>query len=170
MAHPSLTDKFRQALARLELRDRARGRKRKREELAEEAGFSESYLANLLSGRQDNPSVAAVEGFAKVLEVPAMFFLPSGPPTLEQALWLNSPQVKQWVGLLQGLSPEQIEILIEVVDTCREQFGVPPTGLQGTKETPPVSGHQRRRGNRREGPNLPEDEALARIIRSLRGG
>ena len=84
------------------------------DEMARGTGVSRSYLRNMLTGRQDNPSRKVIAALARFFDVsPVYFFEPTG----DQAAAGHAPASEMDVALrsAEQLGPEGRRILLDMI-------------------------------------------------------
>lgn len=134
---------------------------------------SHTYIRNLLSGAQENPSLAAINAIAHALGVPTAYFLPDAPDDLDAAVWAGSEEAQYALLMLRGLSSEAREHLMVIAQYYRETEGLPePVSPPHREAGPPppqgATGPRRWLGGRKR-EDVPADEIVRRMVRDLRG-
>lgn len=166
---PSLADKLKKAMSQS---TSPTGRPWNASSLEKATSLSRAYLRNLISGKQDNPSVDALAEIATALDIPASYFLPGTPDEIEHSVWRETPEMEYLERLTRGLSTQRRELIIQLAEQSRELEQLPsvpyPT-REDRDEKPPPTSHRRRFPLMGRGGTLPPDEIAERITRSLTG-
>lgn len=134
---------------------------------------SHTYIRNLLSGAQRNPSLAAIAAIAHALGIPTLYFLPGGPDDIDTAVWADTDEAQYWLLLLKDLPPEHRHDLMTRARHDRDLDGLPdlpfpPHRPDDDHPTAGGTGHRRWLGRRKD-PEEPVDEVTRRIITGMQG-
>lgn len=130
-----------------------------------------SYITNLESGTQSNPSVEAVTAISAALRVPPSYFLPGTPDDLDYVAWKESEAAECLLRTVMDLSAERQEEIIALAEQYRAMEQLPAAECPLTRSVkPPVRPASRRWFARRNaGDVLTADEVVHQITRSLLG-
>lgn len=108
-----------------------------------ERGYSinEAYLSALRGGHRSSPSLRVVEGIAAFFGVSTGSLVePEESPDDRLRAALADEGVEQFALRAQGLSPENVRAIIEIVDRVRSLEHLPPVAPPGAQhEHPPAS-------------------------------
>lgn len=81
---------------------------------------SRSYVWKLRHGKNENPSMEVIEALSAFFHVPVTYFFGGGeesdPDALAVAGLLQNPQLRMLAERAQGLSPEGLELVGQLVD------------------------------------------------------
>lgn len=133
---------------------------------------SETYIRNLESGKQTNPTLSVVEALASVLRVSPSYFLPSTPlEDLDYTTWRDTEDAEYILRLLIDMSPERRHNLIELAAHYRNMEGLPhvdfPARADRAGEPPSIL--RRMFARLKKGDELDPHEVAVRITESLQG-
>lgn len=93
--------------------------------------ISLAYVGALRRG-QKSPSPKFLEAFAQLFDVPVGYFIDDAPGELAERLEtladVSAPGMRKLVVHARGLSAENLDAVINVVDQLRRAHGLPPAG------------------------------------------
>ncbi|MFE9412302.1 hypothetical protein ACFYN0_26440 [Streptomyces sp. NPDC006704] len=128
-------------------------------------GGSHAALADLRSGKKDNPTLTTITAVAAVLDAPPPFLLPGWDDIAALTVLQHTPRALDIVRHLDGLDLADLDSLLRQLQDRREQLGLPHTVPADEIDTESDSGDTGRRYRRRRS----SEEAAQYAADSLEG-